>query len=120
MGLAFVLSTTSHTNQGATVNVTATAARTFAAVAVIGATFLGGLSTGAGAADASGTHVALADDPAVSAGVCRAYDHITVCAPLVSPTGAPLVGKVEEDGSAGYADGQTFDAEDATFRPSSR
>lgn len=60
--------------------------------------------------------VKLSDDPAVSAGVCRDYGSHVECAPLLSPSGAPMVGKVEEDGSAGYADGLVFDAEDKNFR----
>ena len=61
----------------------------------------------------------LSDDPRVAPGVCRVFTgRVTVfsCVPLVSPSGAPLVGKVEEDGSAGYADGLVYDAEDGTFR----
>lgn len=34
-----------------------------------------------------------------------------VCAPSASPSGAPIVGRVEEDGSARYADGASYDAE---------
>lgn len=84
--------------------------------------FAGGLSTGAGMADAfhvdNGSTVRLVDDPAVSAGVCREYvGAVTVrsCAPITSPNGAAMVGQVEEDGSAAYADGLVYDAEDATF-----
>lgn len=63
--------------------------------------------------------VKLSDDPAVSAGVCRTFVGtvtVTQCVPLSSPDGAVLVGQVEEDGSARYADGLVFDAEDKHFR----
>lgn len=49
--------------------------------------------------------------PADVSASCRWDDGITTCAPSASPSGAALVGGVEEDGSARYADGSSYDAE---------
>lgn len=49
---------------------------------------------------------------------CRTFSNDYVaCAPSRSPSGAPLAGRVQEDGSAAYADGTVWDPEDSTFRP---
>lgn len=62
--------------------------------------------------------VAVSVTGAVSAGpanACRTDEGaitIVTCAPAVSLSGAPIDDRgVEEDGSAGYADGSSFDAE---------
>lgn len=95
--------------------------RTFAAVTLAAATFAGVYTgTGSDTDHLDNGAVRLADDAAMSAGVCREYvGTITIysCAPIVSPNGAAMVGRVEEDGSAGYADGLVYDAENGTFRP---
>lgn len=85
------------------------AAATIAAAVATGAILVGTVAVGA----------SLASDQPTDAGVCRIADDFTVCAPSFSPSGAALVGRVEEDGSARYADGMVFDADDAAFRPAS-
>lgn len=61
---------------------------------------------------AAGVALAGASYPAADLSAsCRTDDGIRTCAPSWSPTGALLVGQVEEDGSARYADGSVFDAE---------
>lgn len=52
------------------------------------------------------------DRPVVPLGDGSTYEH----APASSPSGADRVGEVEEDGSAGYADGLVFDPEQHLFR----
>lgn len=64
--------------------------------------------------------ITLAADDKVSAGVCRTYVGaitITQCAPLYSPSGAVLAGRVEEDGSARYTDGFVFGSVATTTAP---
>lgn len=41
---------------------------------------------------------------------CRIDDSVITCAPTLAPSGSPIIG-VEEDGSAPYADGSSYDAE---------
>jgi hypothetical protein len=42
-------------------------------------------------------------------------DAFNVCAPMVDNDNSPIVGDVEEDGSARYADGSQYDADTATW-----
>ena len=52
--------------------------------------------------------------------VCRTFnadtpDTFSVCAPYVDNDNSPIVGAVEEDGSARYADGSEYDPSTATW-----
>ena len=49
------------------------------------------------------------------AGVCGRFGKVFACVPTKSPKGSRLK-VVSEDGSARYADGSVFDAEDNVFR----
>lgn len=66
---------------------------------------------------ASALNASTSVDPTSQTSECVVMGATMTCTPTYAPSGALILGKVEEDGSARYTDGATFDVETGFSSP---